>query len=87
MNSIEHSGLVCACVCVCLEDTATDMAANLAQVQEATSKHSQLLRPSSVTILTHFPTEIHTQQLIQISLWANYISCCLYGRRAGNAEH
>lgn len=47
------------CVCVC-QRQATDVAVNLAQAQEATSKHSQLLQMSSVAILTHFPSEIHT---------------------------
>lgn len=48
------------CVCMCVPHRATDVAVNLAQAQEVTSKHSQLLCLSSVAILTHFHSEIHT---------------------------
>lgn len=44
---------------------ATDVAANLARVQEATSKQSQLLRTSSAAAPTHFHQEIRGPQLIR----------------------
>lgn len=45
---------------MCVQHRATDMAVSLAQTQETTSKHSQLLQPSFVAILTHFYSKIHT---------------------------
>lgn len=66
---------------------AADMAANLARTQHATPKHSQLLRPSSVAVLTHFHSKNAHPQLIQVSLRANCASCWLRGRRPRNAEH
>lgn len=41
-------------VCGWVWGKATEVAAKLARVQEATSKQSQLLRTSSVAALTHF---------------------------------
>lgn len=70
----------------CVQGKAADMAANLARTQQATPKHSQLLRPSSVAVLTHFHSENARPQLIQVSLRANCASCRLRGRGARNAE-
>lgn len=77
---------VCVCVCVCVRGKAADMAANLARAQQATSKHSQLLRPSSVAVLTHFHSKNAQPQLIQVSLRANCASCQRRWRGARNAE-
>lgn len=73
-------------VCMWVQRRATDMAVSLAQTQETTSKHSQLLQ----TVLCGNPDTLlfwntHSQ-LIQIYFWANSISCRLYEGRAGNAE-
>lgn len=51
--------ILSAWMCVC-QRRATDVSVNLDQAQEVTSKYSQLLQLSSVAILTHFHSEIHT---------------------------